>query len=201
MFKHSLFTQLLIFLSIITTIFLATPAQAADKVIFKYGFLRESISVAELTTLVQTGEVSSSLRSYLRMADKDPEDLRDLLTQELEVEGVLLYKILRTVPGELMLDQVSEVMHTPSNRANRQSLRSALVKSALDDNQVTLMEIMQNYPTTDLHVEGERLADIYEQVNGIVKNLSRFDLDFLLNLNRPKLPRFLLSNSVLDRQY
>ena len=200
MLKHSLFTRLLLFFSIITTILLANPAQAADRIIFKYGFLRESISVAELTTLAQTGETSSSLRAYLRMANQKPEDLRNLLTQELEVEGVLLYKILRSVPGELMLDQVSEVIHTPSNRANRQSLRSALVKSALDDNQVTLIEIMQNYPTTDLHVEGERLADIYQQVSGIIKNIDRFNLDFLLNFNKQELPKFLLSNSVLARQ-
>lgn len=193
-------TLVLTCLSLVTTTLWVTPAQAADTVIFKYRFLRESISVAELTTLAQRGEVSSSLKAYLRMANQKPEDLRNLLTQEIEIEGVFLYKILRTMPGELMLDQVSEVIHTPSNRANRQSLRSALVSSALEDDKITLTEIIQNYPTTDVHVEGERLADIYKQVNGIVESWDGFNLNFLLNLNKRELPRFLLSNNVLDRQ-
>lgn len=193
-------TLVLTFLSLVTTTLWVTPAQAADTVIFKYRFLRESISVAELTTLAQRGEVSSSLKAYLRMANQKPEDLRNLLTQEIEIEGVFLYKILRTMPGELMLDQVSEVIHTPSNRANRQSLRSALVSSALEDDKITLTEIIQNYPTTDVHVEGERLADIYKQVNGIVESWDGFNLNFLLNLNKRELPRFLLSNNVLDHQ-
>jgi len=75
-----------------------------------------------------------------------------------------------------MLDRVSEVIHTPTNRANRQSLRSALVISALNDNQITLIEILENYPTADVHVEGDRLADILQQITRLSQGLPPIDL-------------------------
>lgn len=146
-------------------------ANASESVVLKYRFLRETISVPELSTFAQTGELSRSLQSYLDLAGKQPEELRTTLTKPIAVNGIMLSRILNTPVGEIMLDQVSEVIHTPTNRANRQSLRSALVLSALNDNQITLIEILENYPTADVHVEGDRLADILQQITRLSQGL------------------------------
>lgn len=154
-------------------IFLTSSAEAAENVVLKYGFLRESVSIPELTALAETGEVSSSLKAYLRMANKEPEELRRVLNNEVDVDSLILYRILNTTPGELVLDQVSEIIHTPTNRANEQALRAALVKSALEDDQITLIEILQNYPTTEVHVEGERIEEVYNRVSSLLKRIPR----------------------------
>jgi hypothetical protein len=70
-----------------------------------------------------------------------------------------------------MLDQVSQVVHTPSNRANRESLRGALVSSALPDGNITLIETLQNYPTPEVHVEGERLAEVIQNISKLIGRL------------------------------
>ncbi len=163
--------------SLIATVvsLVATQAQAAEKVILKYRFLRESISVPELTTFAETGKLSSSLNAYLGMANKEPDDLEEALTKEVKVNAILLSKILNTSPGELILDQLSEIIHTPSQRASRQSLRSAVIKSALPDGNITLLEVLQNYPTQDVIVEGERLVEALakiEQLTGLIPNIS-----------------------------
>jgi len=145
--------------------------QAAERVILKYSFLRESVSVSELTQLVETGKASPSLRSYLRLANRSPEDLRSALMKSVDVNGVTLHRVLNSLPGEIVLDQVSNVIHTPGNRANRQALRSAIVTSALDDNNVTILELLQNYPTDEVHVEGERLVETYQKINRVVGRL------------------------------
>ncbi|WP_322743925.1 alpha/beta hydrolase [Nostoc edaphicum] len=41
---------------------LSTPAFAAERVVLNYGVFRESLSVEELSTFAQTGELSRSLR-------------------------------------------------------------------------------------------------------------------------------------------
>ena len=70
-------------------VFSATiPTQAAEQVILKYSILRESISVKELSTLANTGEVSSSLNAYLKLANKQPEELRGLLNNNVDVDPV-----------------------------------------------------------------------------------------------------------------
>ncbi len=166
-----------LYLALVGNIFLLTqsPVKAAEKVILKYRFLRESVSVTELTTFAETGKLSSSLNSYLGMANKEPDDLERALTKEVKVNGLLLSRILNTTPGELILDQMSEVIHTPSQRASRQSLRSALVQSALPDGNITLLEVLQNYPTEDVIVEGERVVEVLtkiEKLTELIPNLS-----------------------------
>ncbi|MEC4986920.1 MAG: alpha/beta hydrolase [Oscillatoria sp. PMC 1068.18] len=168
--------SLIYFSSILTAagvFFVASSAEAADSVVLKYKFLRESVSIPELTALAETGEVSSSLNAYLKMANKEPEELRRVLNDEIDVNGLLLSRLLNTTPGELVLDQVSEIIHTPTNRANQQALRAALVKSALEDNQISLIEMLQNYPTTEVHVEGERIEEVYNRVSGLLKRIPR----------------------------
>jgi hypothetical protein len=153
----------------------ASPqADAAESVVLKYRFLRETISVAELSALAETGELSPSLRAYLKLAKREPEELRRALTQEVEVDPILLYRVLNTPVGEIMLDRASEVIHTPTDRANRQSLRSALVSSALPDGQITLIETLENYPTPEVHVEGERLVEVAQTLRRVVDRIPRF---------------------------
>ena len=57
----------ILYLALVGNIFFLTqpPVKAAEKVILKYRFLRESVSVPELTTFAETGELSSSLDSIL----------------------------------------------------------------------------------------------------------------------------------------
>lgn len=67
--------------------------------------------------------------------------------------------------GEGLLDQVSQVVHTPAGQADRQALRSALVQSAAQDGKITLIETFQNYPTPEVQVEGKRLAQVSRQLS------------------------------------
>ncbi|MDJ0659699.1 MAG: alpha/beta hydrolase [Crocosphaera sp.] len=149
------------------------PCQAAETVVLKYSILRESVSVEELSHLANTGEASRSLRSYLKLANKEPEELRALLNNNVDVDPVFLSKVLNSFAGSMVLDPVGEVIHTPSKRANRESLRGALVTSALSDKNIRLIEILENYPTEELHVDGDRLAEIYQSIEGFVSNVPR----------------------------
>jgi hypothetical protein len=151
-------------------------AQASDAVVLRYGIFEESISVAELSTFARGGELSSSLKNYLEMANQKPETLKMLLTQEIPVDGVFLYRVLNSFPGEVLLDRVGEVVRTPSGRASRESLRSALVSSALSDRQITLVEIIENYPTSEVYLEGDRLSFIYNSIRSALNFAYRLKL-------------------------
>lgn len=150
------------------------PAEAAQSVVLKYRFLRESISIKELSTFARTGELSPTLRTYLKLAGKEPDQLRRALTQEVNVNPNVLSQLLNTPIGELMLAQVSEVVHTPDNVANRESLRGALVSSALPDGKVTLIKTLEEYPTPEVHVEGERVVEVAQKIGNLFRRLPNF---------------------------
>lgn len=143
----------------------STSAVAAEQVVLKYGTFRRSVPVSELTTLAETGEASPSLQTYLALARRSPEEFRGLLTKEVKVNPIMMSRFLSSRIGEATLDQVSQAVHTPSGQANRQALRASLVLSADEDLSVTLLEAIQNYPTREVHVEGERLVQAQRQIS------------------------------------
>lgn len=152
----------------------ANSAIAAEQVVLKYRIFRESFSVQELSTFADTGELSTSLRINLALARQDPKVVRRYLTETVKVDFVFLDRVLNSPVGNPILDQISQIIHTPSRRADRQALRAALVLSAREDGQISLIEVLQNYPTSEVEVEGERLADalrFLSQIGGRLQDL------------------------------
>jgi hypothetical protein len=161
-------------LSLFVLIFsLSFPTQiyAAETIVFKYSFLRQSVSVKELSTFVETGEMSSSLRNFFESAKQDPETIRQVLGEKITVDAIILSKFLNTFVGEILLNIVSGYIQTPSGRASTESLRGALVISALPDNNISLMEILENYPTSEIHVEGDRLVELYQRLKDLIDQI------------------------------
>lgn len=146
-------------------------AIAAEKVVLNYKIFQETVSVEDLATLAETGQPSPALSRYLRLAGKTPEEVQQPLAQEVKISPVLLDRVLNSWLGEGLLDQLGQVFRTPSGQANRQALRSALVLSASGDSTITLIEVIQNYPTTELYVDGDRLVDAYNQLNSLEQKL------------------------------
>jgi len=165
---HKFFTWgSLTLLLLTTTGGILLPAQAAETIVLKYSILRESIAVGELSELSRTGEVSPALESYLSLAQKKPEDLRRLLNQSIAVSPTVLAPLLHSFVGTYLLEQVGSVIHTPSQRASTEALRGALITSAQTDDRISLMEILENYPTAEIQVEGDRLLELYQKIRDL----------------------------------
>ena len=160
-------------LAVLGTIALIVPATAAERVILKYSILRESLSVAELATLAKTGEASPSLKAYLGMVNKKPEELQRVLAYQVSIDPVFLSKMLNSFPGEFMLEQIGIAIHTPSQKADKEALRGAIVTSAMSDGKLSLIKVLQNYPTQEVHVEGDRLVELYTQLKAMMDGFSR----------------------------
>ncbi|MFM7577386.1 MAG: alpha/beta hydrolase [Microcystaceae cyanobacterium] len=155
---------------------LALPSHAAEKVVLKYSILQESVSVPELSQLSQTGEVSPSIQAYLTLANRQPEELRQWLNASLAVTPQALTDLLNSFVGKYLLGRLNEVVHTPSDRSNTEALRGALITSAQGDNRVSLIEVLENYPTPEIHIEGDRLMELYQQIKVAADKFSRLSL-------------------------
>ncbi|MEG3971801.1 alpha/beta hydrolase [Microcoleus sp. T2B6] len=170
-------------------LFYSSAAEAAEKVVLKYSAIRMTLPVSELESFADTGKMSPALEMLLGKAKKDPEAVRNSLTRPVKVSQSFLDQTLKSKVGEIILDEVGQVIRTPSGNANREALRSALVLSATNDNEITLLEAMKNYPTPEVYVEGDRLVEAYgklvalsEQLGGVSERLQDI-------LNKIRLPR------------
>jgi hypothetical protein len=157
-----------------TTLCFSSSALSAEQVVVQYGIFRRSISVADLATFAETGEVPSELNLYLKASRQNPDDVRRVLREETEVSVVTLDRVLNSAAGDLLLDQVGQVVRTPSNRANRQAIRSALILSASQDSRVSLIEVIQNYPTSNVVVEVGLISQVYSQIDEVLGQIQNF---------------------------
>lgn len=157
----SVYTYLI---AVTATVLLSVSALAAQKVIVKAGIFRVSVPVSQLEHFAETGEMSSSLKEIVKATKQEPPVVRHALTYEVTVDFLFLDRALNHPLGELLLDKLGEVVHTPSNQANRQALRSAVVLSAASDDKISLLEVIQNYPTSEVEVEGERIIEAAEHL-------------------------------------
>ncbi|ERN41768.1 alpha/beta hydrolase of unknown function (DUF1400) [Rubidibacter lacunae KORDI 51-2] len=160
--RHRFGSLGLLAIAAIAVITAPRPATAAEILIFKISFLRESVEIDDLAAFAATGEASHSLESYLRQGGSSPEELKALLTTPIPAVSLDLYRQLKTPVGELGLQQISRYVHTPDDKANVQSMRAALVGSVLPDDEFTILEVLQNYPTREVHIEGDRLLELLE---------------------------------------
>lgn len=145
--------------------FLSPAAIAAEQVVFKYNIFERSIPVEDLTAFAETGKLSRDLKAYMRVSKQDPEKVRKTLTDKVDVNVVTLDRVLNSVVGNLALEQLSQHIYTSSRQADKQAMRAALVLSASEDNNISILEIVQNYPTQNVYIDGERLSETYAQIS------------------------------------
>ncbi|WP_299484468.1 alpha/beta hydrolase [Acaryochloris sp. IP29b_bin.137] len=152
----------------------ALPAGAAEQVVFKYGPIARSVPVSSLRQLADTGRAPADLKVYLDLAEQDPQDVSEILTRPFAISPTQLDQLLNSPFGDAMLDEAGEIMHPPSNRANRQAIRSALVLDASRDGEITILDTLESYPTNTVEIEGERLLEAYQKYGPIIAKGKQF---------------------------
>jgi hypothetical protein len=171
MFNRKLLTALLGF----TVIFvLPKTAIASERVVLRYSVFERSVSVAELTEFAETGKRSRAIKAYLRASKQDPAEVRQTLTDTVDINVTTLDRVLNSPVGDLAIDQLSQYIHTESRQADSEAMRAALVLSATGDDKISLIEVAQNYPTEEVHIDGNRLSDAFTQITALrggVENL------------------------------
>jgi hypothetical protein len=119
------------------------------------------------------------------LANLDPELLKQVLAMELGASSQFMTGMLTSESGERLLQSISQVIHLPPERpaiqvlksaevqssgqssaqsaasseaadANIAALRTALVAAAAD-RQVTILEVLQHYPTQKVYVDAAKL--------------------------------------------
>jgi len=148
-----------------------TTANAADKVILKYGNFQRTVSVRELSQFVETGKATSPIKAYLQVAKQNPALVRKALVAGIKADPAFLNSLLSSWAGPILVDQVGEVVHPPAKQLDKQALRSSLAASISQNREVTLLGAIRNYPGDSVEIEGDRLIPVYRQLSQLAKGL------------------------------
>jgi len=147
-----------------TVAFNPSRAEGSEQVIFTYGGWTQSVSLEELQAFAATGEASPGLKTVLKSGKQNPFIVRWILKQEFPADAKFVWDLLNTAPGEYILSQTGNVVGTKTEKANVKALRGALVASASDNSLISLIEILENYPTQDVYVNGKILLKLRQNI-------------------------------------
>jgi hypothetical protein len=144
-------------------------ASAAEQIILKYGPMRAPVSVADLSRFAETGEMSLALRAYMGLSNQNPDEVRNHLNRSISVSPRFLDRALNNRLGKRLLDEMGDMTQTPSGQLSGQALRASLILSAADDGEITLVDLIENYPAQTVEVDVASLIRIYNKLSFLEK--------------------------------
>ena len=150
---------------------LAKPARAAERVTLTFGFAEVSTSVEALRAYGERGEVSEELEFYLGLLSEERRlQFRQALQANYDVGPAELSKFLRSSIGDNILSYLGDVVQTAGRRDGKIGLRGALVLSAAEPEGLSLLGVLENFPTSTVRIDSLRGFQI---VGGITAQIQQ----------------------------
>lgn len=147
----------------------AYPALGAERIRFSYGVLEESIPISSLETYARTGKVDDDLAVYRQYVGKKQLDqLRKVLLTRIPLNQVEVSQFLYTPIGERLLEKFGEVIQTESNLSGFYAIRAALILSAADSKNFTLLDILHKFPASAISINLEQSLAIAETLDNLI---------------------------------
>lgn len=154
--------------------YLLKPAVAADRIYASYAVLERSISIAALEEYAKNGKIEEDLAVYARYVTPDDlKELRKILRARADLDPVVISQFLYTRQGEVLLKRLGEVIQSGSGNSGFYGLRAALILAAADDEGLTLLNVLDQFPTSEIRVNLQRALQMAQELQGWVNQTKR----------------------------
>lgn len=145
------------------------PAVAAERIYISYSALESSIPVEALEEYAKSGKLEDELAFYAQ--NIDPQQLarlRRVLLTRLDLTPVEVSQFLYSPIGKQLLQRLGEVVQTEARLPGFYALRAALILAAADRDGLTLLNVLQKFPTQGIRVNLQRSLGIVEEIETLV---------------------------------
>ena len=147
-------------------------AIATSKIVIDIvGPIQASIKVQDLRLFAETGKTTKTISQALGISKVNPNQVRGFMTLEIEADVVNYGSFLYSNIGLNIIKGVAEVIQTRHNYESDKALRSALILAAADDNRISVLEILEKYPTEEMHIDVSKINQIVGKVQETIGNL------------------------------
>ncbi len=144
----------------------STTAQATERIILRYEAEVLTISLDELEEFAETGIVPEDLQNFFDITGQVPEEVSRYLAEEIRIPG-FIEEFLESSTGEFVVLQLNNAIR---GSGDLQSLESAL-NSAVADDEVSMLELLGEFPEEELEVDLKELEPIYNDVKNFVERV------------------------------
>ncbi|MHC5672759.1 alpha/beta hydrolase [Nostoc sp.] len=147
----------------------AYPALGAERIKFNYGLLESYIPISSLETYARTGKLDNDLAGYSHYVDKKQlAQLRQVLLTPIPLNQVEVSQFLYTPIGERLLEKLGKVIQTESHLSGFYAIRAALILSAADSKDFTLLNVLHKFPASAISINLNQSLAIAESLQNLV---------------------------------
>lgn len=144
----------------------AAAAQAADTMVLNFGPFSRQIEVEALATWAEGGEMDASLASLLRRLNPEQQEaLRTSLTRSRSAPLVPITQWFYDPMGERSLWFLGKFVQTEARLNGHQALRAAIITAAAETGELSLLEVIRQFPTGALHLDLRQVQTSLRQIN------------------------------------
>lgn len=147
---------------------LGMEAKAADQVILEFGGEERTFPVANIENFARTGEPTDpELRSFVQERPEAGRIIQDVFSTEIYISPTFAARLRERVSsptGDFILIQLSKLINEPGRSDTVELLREAVNSSLADDNRLSLIELIAQYPEPTIRVNLTGLEPIYNDV-------------------------------------
>lgn len=155
---------------LLSNVLTATRALGAEQIYIVYGPLKFSLPVKSLETYAKEGKIDGYLADYAKHIP--PQQLKQLpkfLTTPLQFTPVAVSQCLYSIQGEILLEHLGQIVQSESGRSGFYAIRSALILASADPEGLTILNVLQKFPTRGIRIDMERGLQIAEELKKLSK--------------------------------
>lgn len=142
---------------LLTTAVSASPGLGAERVLLVYGPLQFSLPADALETYAKEGKVTNEFAFYARrFSPQQLAQLRQVLQTRLQVNPTIVSQFTYSRIGSTVVEQLGQVVQTPSGQAGFFALRAALILAAAKPEGLTLLNTLREFPTAAVRLDLNR---------------------------------------------
>ncbi len=148
---------------------MARAAVAAERVTLTYGFIEISTSVEALRAYGESGTVNEELAPYLRLlSEEQRSQFRQSLQARQDISPVALSQFLYSSIGQNILRYAGGIVQTAGRLDGAKGLRGALVLSAAEPEGLSLLGVIEKFPTSTVRIDSLRGFQIFGSLTGLI---------------------------------
>ena len=171
-FVQNLKSRLISLLLGMFAVLLPLEVSAAERISFSFKpFGQFNIEVDDLEAFVTTGEISAELAYYLnRLPAPQVAKLPELLSTPLEFHPLTIAKFSNSSVGEAVIKNFAKGIRVDPNRNGFYALRGAIIAAAFDNEGLTLMNLVQQFPLETMYLDLEVLQQYLKRREILLAN-------------------------------
>lgn len=155
-----------------TSLLVGTGATAAESVTLKYNSDTVTVTLPEMQSFAQSGQLTPTLQTFFQTTQKVPTQWSELLTKEIKI-SYFIERLIHSPKGRFVLHQIDEMVYESGSKG-LEDLDQAVTKAMADGN-ISVIEVIRDYPASTINIDLKVVETDYNQIKQLAEGIEKGD--------------------------